>query len=154
MIVLSEIQKRMDCINNDEFSEVYLSAENFLICQIWMPASSYMSDWEFIKQINRLFYVVEFYKVKTAYIDASEFNYPIINKSYNMIKNYAEKTNIQVGLTNSKYLLGKKYIDLLLKSNVQIFNNVNVFESQEEGSKWLFERLYGNEIKTKETAKF
>lgn len=101
----------------NEYVEIKYDEDNCTIGVKWLPSHEYMSTDEFNYIIWQVFNITELLKVKTAFIDAYDFNYPILKSTIDLIKCHLTTiSNVKFKITRSRYLLGNKGISRLIKN--------------------------------------
>ena len=132
----------MNTISVSEFSEIFYSARSNVVLMKWLPGNQHMSEREFNEQLDILFCTIDIFHSYTIYIDAYDFNYPIIKKTVQLIESFIKKCSAKtLALVTSKHLLGylgiKKLIDKVKLSDEEI----QLFNSREDGENWLHDRF-------------
>lgn len=127
----------MKSVIKNEFIDINYSVIGNMISMVWTPCNNYMSEWEFVEQIDSLFSTIEVFKSKIAYIDASSFCYPISEKSVLLIKQYISKCEVKsFGIVMSSNLLGKCHILRMLKKMSSDGCTLTIFHTRKEGEFW------------------
>lgn len=105
----------MNVIYKSEYCEVYFSLCDDAAVLSWLPENRCMSEQDFNDQLDALFNTIEIYEPRIVYIDAFEFNYPILKHTVNLITHYLNNLSVDIyGILNSRHLLGNLVIKKLL----------------------------------------
>ena len=105
----------MNVLFVSEYCEIYFSPGDDAVVLIWLPENRRMSEPDFKDQLEALINTIEIYKPRIVYIDAFEFNYPILNHSINRIIHLLNNVPVEIyGVLNSRHLLGYLVIKRLI----------------------------------------
>jgi hypothetical protein len=128
----------MNKVFANEFSEInYCSIANAVLMK-WLPDNRHMSECEFWEQLNTLFITSEVFRTSVMYIDAFDFNYPILENTIKLIKACLERCPVKTFiLVKSQNLLGHMNILRLISKIPFKDKKFTLFESREEGKLWF-----------------
>lgn len=121
-----------------EYVTIHYEPGYKIVIMKWLPVCDRMSELEFHGQLSRLFEMATLYKTWIIYIDASDFNYPILDNSVDHINNYLKNCPVKdFRIVKSKHIIGVSGVSKLIQKANCPRIKLKIFESGEEGENWL-----------------
>lgn len=128
----------MEEISANDLYVIKIFTDINLVSIRWLPDTEHMSEMEFHEALDILFNTSDLINAKFIYIDAFDFNYPILERSVRLISKRLDNCSGKTySLIKSRYILGQTSILRLIKKLNHVNLNLKIFETPDAGKFWI-----------------
>ena len=122
----------------NEFAEIYYVELYKIVTKKWLPSNQRMSELEFHELLHAIFDMATSFETNIVYVDAYDFNYPVLKSTMELVNNLLEKCPvINFKIVKSRHILGYNGILRLIRNSNSTRFRLKIYETREIGELWL-----------------
>lgn len=122
----------------NEYAEIHYKKLYKIVIIKWLPSNEHMSEFEFHELLHAIFDMVTSFETNIVYVDAYDFNYPVLKNTTKLVHNYLKECPvINFKIVKSRHILGYNGILRLIRDINSSRFRLKIFETRESGESWL-----------------
>ena len=122
----------------NEYAEIHYVELYKIVTVKWLLSNERMSEFEFHELLHTIFDMATSFETNIVYVDAYDFNYPVLKSTMELVNNLLEKcavTNFKI--VKSRHILGYNGILRLIRNINSTKFGLKIYETKETGESWL-----------------
>lgn len=122
----------------NEYAEIHYVELYKIVTVKWLPSNECMSEFEFHELLHTIFDMATSFETNIVYVDAYDFNYPVLKSTMELVNNLLEKCPvINFKIVKSRHILGYNGILRLIQNINSTKFGLKIYETKETGESWL-----------------
>ena len=122
----------------NEYAEIHYVELYKIVTVKWLPSNERMSELEFHELLHAIFDMTTSFETNIIYVDAYDFNYPVLKNTTALVNNLLEKCPvINFKIVKSRHILGNNGILRLIRDINSSRFRLKIYETRESGESWL-----------------